>query len=352
MTEALKLLPEWHQSEAVILAWPDEQTDWAPWLSDVRKTYLSLIEAINQRDVGVLLLVHDQCVRKVIEQLPEDARVLIIPASYNDTWVRDYGFLTCSTGSAMQPVEFTFNGWGNKFNATWDNQVNRSTLAPLCRLPVKSFPLVAEGGAIEIDEQGHLLSTALCLTNPQRNGQMTLEAYDEAFKSYLGANITTFFQEGHLEGDDTDGHVDTLVRYTPHKGLVIQSCYNRLEDSHYPSLSALVQECREALPEHTVYELPLPKIENAQGERLPASYANYLICNQSILFPVYQQEEDEIAMKVIREAYPEFDVVAIDALPLVQQFGSIHCISMQVPQGTLKTEITHSLAAGVSVYEQ
>ena len=135
------------------------------------------------------------------------------------------------------------------------------------------------------------------------------------------------------------------------KGLVIQSAFNRPDDSHFEGLAALVKECQQTLPTHQIYELPLPHIVNVQGERLPASYANFLISNQHILCPVYQQVEDKLAMQVIQNAYPEFTIVPINCLPLVQQFGSLHCISMQIPCGILKPEVLHSFANGVCVYE-
>jgi agmatine/peptidylarginine deiminase len=167
----------------------------------------------------------------------------------------------------------------------------------------------------------------------------------------LGAQKITILEHGHLDGDDTDAHIDTLVRYTPDNGLVIQSAFNRPSDSHFQGLCSLVAECKQAFPKHKIFELPLPEILNADGERLPASYANYLISNQQILCPIYQQPEDELAIQIIQNAYPSFKIVAINCLPLVQQFGSLHCISMQIPCGVLKPEILHSLCNGTYQYE-
>lgn len=351
MSDTQTLLPEWTRQEAVILAWPDEQTDWKPWLGRVTQTYLSLINCINDAGAGVILLAREQQVEIIKQHLEPAAQVLMVTADYNDTWVRDYGFLTCQTAQGLQPVEFIFNGWGNKFNAVKDNKVNQQVLSSLCQLPLKSFPAVVEGGALEIDQNGNLLSTKLCLTNPQRNGDMSQEDYKALFAESLGASSTTIFEHGHLEGDDTDGHVDTLVRFTPENALVIQSCFNRVEDSHYKGLQTLVEECQGHFPTYGVYELPLPEIHNEEGGRLPASYANYLICNKHILAPIYQQPEDQLALEVLEKAYPEFKIVPINAQPLIQQFGSVHCISMQVPEGTLKSSVVEKLRSGVSVYD-
>jgi agmatine deiminase len=347
----VQLLPEWAPQEAVILAWPDQYTDWSPWLNEARQVYLDLMQTLNQGGTGVLLLIRQQEVEGFKQSAGELSKVLLLLADYEDTWLRDYGFLTCQSEAGMQPMEFTFNGWGNKFDASKDNLINGSILASLCKLPLKTFAEVVEGGALEIDERGHLLSTKSCLTNPQRNGEMSLKQYQQLFSKSLGAKTVSIFEHGQLEGDDTDGHIDTLVRFTPDKALVIQSAFNRPEDIHYNGLSALVAECKSKLPEHQIFELPLPYITAEDGDRLPASYANYLISNKQVLCPIYMQAEDELALKVIELAYPNYTIMAINCLPLVQQYGSLHCITMQVPSGTLKNEVLAQLNQGVSQWQ-
>ena len=351
MTENYQLLPEWAQQDAVMLAWPDKSTDWQPWLSEVKSVYLKIIEALNQANTNVVLLVRSSEISDCLDRLKKSQKVLMVSADYNDTWIRDYGFLSCANESGLQPVEFIFNGWGQKFDASKDNKINQNVLSRLCQQPIKSFDLVAEGGALEIDQNGLLLSTELCLTNPKRNGGKSIDSYQKDFQQFLGAKQSIILQNGHLEGDDTDGHIDTLVRFTPNSGLVIQSAFNRPDDSHFQGLAALVKECQQHMPSHEIFELPLPYIVNPQGERLPASYANFLISNQHILCPIYQQPEDKLAIQIMQNAYPEFSIVPINCLPLVQQFGSLHCISMQIPCGILKPEVLQSFNNGVSVYE-
>lgn len=347
------LLPEWHPQEAILLAWPDEQTDWKPWLSDVQRTYLSLIENISQNQTCVVLLVRELLLSAVQILLSEKRikGVLIVCADYNDTWVRDYGFLSCSDGSALYPIEYTFNGWGKKFNASKDNQINKKALSQLLNPSLQTYDLVVEGGALEINEDGHLLSTEYCLTNPKRNGSMTLMEYQQVFKEQLGASQVTILKQGYLEGDDTDGHIDTLVRFTPNKGLVVQSAFNRPDDSHFDGLSALTKEVTYHFPSHAIFELPLPVVYNQAGERLPASYANFLISNDQILAPIYQQPEDNEALDILRKAFPHHKIVPINSEPLIQQFGSIHCISMQIPRGMLNSSVLSTCENGVVVYE-
>ena len=350
MTDQYQLLPEWAPQEAVMLVWPDTKTDWHPWLQKVQEVYLTIITALNLANTNVILLVRTESKEHCKSLLPNTAKILIVTAEYNDTWIRDYGFLSCSSGHKMQPIEFEFNGWGNKFKATEDNQVNQKVLSQLCQSPIEPANFVLEGGAIEIDQHGTLLSTELCLTNSKRNGTKTIASYVEGFEQFLGANKSIILKNGHLEGDDTDGHIDTLVRFTPNNGLVIQSAFNRVNDSHFNGLTALVAECQQVMPTHQIFELPLPYIVNEFNERLPASYANFLISNQHILFPIYQQPEDSLALEVIQSAFPAFKIVPINSLPLVHQFGSLHCISMQIPCGILKPEILQLFSKGVSEY--
>lgn len=347
----MQLLPEWSPLEAILLAWPDEQTDWQPWLGDVQLTYASLIAAINQHQLPVILLARESEHAVIKATLPREAQVLIVNADYNDTWVRDYGFLTCQNGSQMQALDFGFNGWGNKFDASKDNQVNRTYLNPLLINPVQTIDLVLEGGALEINSHGELLSTAMCLLNPERNGDKTLESYQQDLTRYLGATRTIILEHGHLEGDDTDGHIDTLVRFTPDHNLVMQGAINKPDDDHFDGLQAMQHECAAHFPNARIFSLPLPEIFAQTGERLPASYANYLIANGAVFAPVYQEPEDQTALEILKRAYPGFTVVPVNCQPLIQQYGSLHCISMQIPTGTLKPDILQQCKHGVSIYE-
>lgn len=349
-----QLLPEWHPQEAVLMAWPDKLTDWNPWLEEVRETYLKIIQVLNNNETPVLLLIRENEIEILCELISQCSpqhidKLLLIPAQYNDTWLRDYGFLSCLSDQGIQALDFTFNGWGNKFNAQKDNLANQQIFNKLLRNPLKSFEFVLEGGAVEIDTDGHLLSTQLCLSNPERNGDWDADKHQQIFTELLGARKVSILQNGHLDGDDTDGHIDTLVRFTPNNGLVIQSCFNRPKDDHFAGLTALKQECDELLSPTQIFELPLPYILNSESERLPASYANYLINNNEILAPIYGEAEDNTAIDVLKAAYPNFKITPIDCRDLIQQFGSLHCITMQVPCGTFKTDIIQLATSGINI---
>ncbi len=357
MNGLFTLLPEWAEQEAVILSWPHKGTDWEHNLDQARSTYLELINAINKTDTPVILLCHQSDIKNTKGLLdakkhvaPEN-KVLIVEANFNDTWVRDYGFLTVSDNTRNIPINFKFNGWGKKFDGSLDNEIN-TLLASFCQYPMQSHDIVLEGGAIEIDENQHLLSTASCLFNPMRNKDLSKNDYISLFEEVLGARQTTIFNFGHLHGDDTDGHIDTLARFTPLMGIVMQGSENRPKDEHFECLSDLKYEIQQAFPKHSIYALPLPYVENKAKERLPASYANFLILNKHILLPVYGQAEDDTAIAVIKKAFPNYQIIPVNCLSLVHQYGSLHCVTMQIPRNTLLPEVVQQANLGVSIVNQ
>ena len=352
---AYQLLPEWVSQEALILAYPHSNTDWDTWLEDARAVYHAIIEHITTASGVVLLLTDKNDIAALVERYSHQAGVIIIPAEFNDTWVRDYGFLTLEHNGTLQAIEFEFNGWGNKFNAQLDTQVNRRYLSPLLANPLISYSEIVEGGALEIDSNGHLLSTAKCLYHKARNPDFDQNDYQAFFNRTLGARHTTILEHGHLENDDTDGHIDTLARFTLDNGIVYQGAENRRADSHFTGLSDMVEELQAAFPNATLHPLPLPMImykeDNGVSTRLPASYANYLIFNDMILAPIYAAPEDQAAIEVLKHAYPHHQIIPVNCTTLVKQYGSLHCITMQVPQGTLKPEYIEKALIGSYVLD-
>ena len=227
-----RLLPEYCEQAAVILAWPSQETDWADILESVQSTYLQVIEAINQAGAAVILLVKPEDIASIQARCQHISSLLLLASNYNDTWTRDYCFLTLSNQDDRKPIEFLFNGWGGKYDGALDNRINQDYLAKLLTKPIERVDWVFEGGAIEIDENGLVMSTASCLLNSHRNGDKSLTEYEQVLKNTLGATQVNIFNNGHLTGDDTDGHIDTLVRYCGDHRIVIQGCSNRPTDSH------------------------------------------------------------------------------------------------------------------------
>ncbi|MDE5571623.1 MAG: agmatine deiminase family protein [Prevotella sp.] len=300
---------EWEPQSAVQLTWPHAQTDWAPILPEITAVYEEMAREIRQRET--LLIVDD------------------IP--HNDTWARDHGFITVEQDGGLILLDFKFNGWGEKFPAELDNQINKHLFD---RGAVKGtyephLDFVLEGGSIESDGRGTVFTTACCLMAPHRNQPLTQQQIEERLKLYLGAERIVWLNHGSLLGDDTDGHIDTLVRICPDDTLL----YIGGDDEH-PDLYEMEKELQtlrtlDGRP-YRLLRLPLPRPIYDEGERLPATYANYLVINGAVLVPTYNQPDlDAEAMRIIGQAFPDREMVGIDCRAVIRQHGSLHCCTMQ-----------------------
>lgn len=346
------LLPEWCPQDAIMLVWPDEQTDWASYLDAIRHTYIEMIQAITRYE-RVLLVCRDKhsAHTHLANQLSADqlARVIWVEAPYNDTWARDTGPLTMArqgTLSDLALCDYQFNGWGKKFAAHLDTALNATLssqgyfTAPM----IDHNDLVLEGGSIETDGKGTLFTTTCCLMAPHRNQPLSKEQIATRLKDDLGMAHVVFLNHGELQGDDTDGHIDTIVRCAPSSTLLYIKVTDAA-DPHFAPFAALERELQELRTlegePYRLLPLPLPDaIYDEDGERLPATYANFLVLNDAVLVPIYQQPaKDQEALRTIAEAFPGREVIGIDSRVVIRQHGSLHCLSMQLPQGTLSSSL-------------
>ncbi|NTS78818.1 agmatine deiminase family protein [Catenovulum sp. SM1970] len=338
---------EWYRQDAILLAWPHKNTDWAPWLSAVEHVYGQIVKYISQYQRVVISC--DPVVNQV--QVKADlasvganvANVDLVTVPTNDTWARDHGVITVLEDDQVTPLDFEFNAWGGKFESSLDNLINQNLVKQNRIISAKAVNLILEGGSIETDGFGTLLTTEICLLNDNRNNQLSQQALEDKLSEVLGVNRFLWLSQGHLPGDDTDAHIDTLARFCDPHTIAYVQC-NDPEHALYPALSAMENELK-AFKDYqgNPYQLiPLPlcqAIENAEGELLPATYANFLITNEQVLLPVYGAPQDQQAIDVLRATFEQTiaprEVVAIDCRTLIEQFGSLHCISMQLPKGVL-----------------
>jgi agmatine/peptidylarginine deiminase len=343
---SFRLLPEWAPQDAVMLTWPHKNTDWVNILSDVEPVYVTLCQQISQVQ-KVLIVAHCDELKQHITNLLCEARVemstiIFVVAPCNDTWARDHGPLTTADDNGnLRVIDFVFNGWGNKYDANLDNNINKHLAATVLHdhAEFDSIDFVLEGGGIEINESGVLLSTTECLLNPNRNPSLNKNDIEIILSEQLGAKSFLWVEHGYLAGDDTDSHIDTLVRFAPNNTLVYVAC-DDTDDEHFNALNAMQKQLETFVTSggepYNLIPLPWPKpIFNKNNERLPATYANYLILNNTVLVPIYGDSHDGIAVQQIQKAYPNHTVIGIDCLALIHQFGSLHCITMQLPRGFL-----------------
>jgi len=338
-----RILPaEWEEQDGVLLAWPHKDSDWRPYLAEVEPVFVEIATQISLFERVVIITPDKATVAEKLRRAGAIAdRIAMYEIGTNDTWTRDFGPITVFEDERPLLLDFTFNGWGLKFAADLDNQATRQLrrAGAFGRTPLKTVGLVLEGGSIESDGKGTLLSTEECLLGPNRNPHLSREAIEEALAGQFGTDHVLWLGNGFLEGDDTDSHIDTLARLCPDDTILYQACPDR-QDLHFEALQSMAAELeafrtRDGRP-YRLIPLPWPSPRHDEdGQRLPATYANFLVINGAVLVPTYQDANDAAALDAVREAFPERTVIGIDCLPLIVQHGSLHCLTMQIPKGVL-----------------
>ena len=334
---------EWDPQDGILITWPNLATDWAYMIDEVTACYVELARAIlGDEDERLLIVASDaQDVRQALGSNLDWKRVDIVELPVNDTWVRDYGPITVYHEGKLALADFTYNAWGMKFAADCDNLVNsRLNSMGRFKLPLLNCrDLVLEGGSIENDGNGTVMTTTCCLTAPNRNDALSRDQLETALLQRLGCVKMLWLDHGSLVGDDTDGHIDTLARFAP-GGIILYTGCDDPADEHYLPLMEMERQLKQFTDAHgnhyRLIKLPLPSAISDQISRLPATYANFLITNHRVLVPTYgQPQNDATACRLIGEAFPAHHVVGIDCRALVCQHGSLHCATMQLPVGSL-----------------
>ncbi|MBS0438791.1 MAG: agmatine deiminase family protein [Proteobacteria bacterium] len=343
MTDPVFRLPaEWEPQAGVLLAWPHAQTDWADRLRDVERTFAALASAIARHE-PVLVCVADADVRARAQRLLEDAGIdsskcRFIEIEYDDTWLRDSGPITLCGPDEFRLLDFRFTGWGGKFQASRDDRLIEGLAAReiFHKADHSRVDWALEGGAIESDGAGTILTTWRCLH--QRHPEQSREQMSRLLCDKLGAQRVLWLERGYLQGDDTDAHIDTLARFAPDDTIVFQAC-DDASDPHYDELAAMRDELIALRTRHgkpyRLHALPWARPIFDDGRRLAASYANYLIVNGAVLVPAYGDPADAQAARIIASAHPGRSVIAVPCRSLIWQNGSLHCLTMQLPEGIL-----------------
>lgn len=332
---------EWSpRFNATLIAWPHADTDWAEMLDDVDRCYMELTRVLVRAGQSVVIATPEPArVRGLISDMPQD-KIIVAASRTNDTWTRDYGPLTImdSVDESLSAVAYKFNGWGLKFPSDKDNLVFLSLLADKV-LKTRVFlrkRYVLEGGSIECDGQGTILTTSACMLSINRNGFVNKEEVERELTVGLCAERVLWLDHGALEGDDTDSHVDTLARFAPDDTILYVKSYDPA-DSHTSGLDRMESQLREfrttAGNPYNLIGLPLPSpIYDENGDRLPATYANFLITPKAVLMPVYgQPDNDKMAVGMLSIAFPDHEIFTVDCRALIRQHGSLHCATMQIP---------------------
>lgn len=330
---------EWYPQSAVQLTWPHEGTDWAPLMDEVVPCFVAIAKEVMKREKLLIVCQDEQEVRASLGEVDEN-RIIFRELDTNDTWARDHGGISVFDGDVRMVYDFVFNGWGMKFPADKDNLITRDlfhmdTFAEDV-IPANMQPFVLEGGSLESDGQGTLLTTAECLLSVNRNEFLDRSRVEQHLMAVFGLDRVLWLESGYLAGDDTDSHVDTLARFCSEDTIAYVKCTDE-DDEHYSELQLMEDELRTFRQingePYNLIALPMADEVIWEGDRLPATYANFLIINGAVLLPFYNSPKDKTAKAALQKAFPEREIVGINCLPLIKQHGSLHCVTMQYPEG-------------------
>lgn len=331
--------PEWYPQSAVQLTWPHEGTDWSDMLDEVLPCFVNIAREILKREKLIIVCPDAAQVRASLGAINE-VNLFLYEFSSNDTWARDHGAISVFVDGKPCVYDFTFNAWGMKFPSNFDNQLTFSLYGAKAFQPEVAYencmPFVLEGGSLESDGAGTLLTTSECLLSVNRNDALTKDEIEAYLKERFGLERVLWLDSGFLEGDDTDSHIDTLARFCDAETIAYVLPGEDPSDIHYEELLQMQSELQsfttlDGKP-YRLIGLPMAEPVYFEGERLPATYANFLIINGAVLVPTYGSPKDAEALRQLQISFPDREIVGVYCLPLLKQHGSLHCVTMQYPQ--------------------
>jgi len=335
----IRLPAEWEEQDGVLVALPHGITDWRDYLKESIIVFYEIVSEIAKYEKALVIKSEEH--GNFLDFLPNSKNIIPIELDVNDTWARDFGPITVLKNKKPAVYDFGFNGWGLKFASNYDNQVNNK-LKELGifseKVDLITKDVILEGGSIDSNGEGLVLTTTQCLLEKNRNPHLSREELEAKLIKYFGLKKVLWLENGHLQGDDTDSHIDTLARFVDKNTIVYKKCYDH-HDYHYTTLSKMEQELKALRDENdkpfNLVPLPMTEPIYFNKERLPSSYANFLIINNAVLVPTYNDPNDKKVLDIFKELFLHRDIIGIDCSMLIRQHGSLHCVTMQLPRGVL-----------------
>lgn len=332
---------EWYPQSGVLMTWPHAATDWGEMLNEVERCFINIAFEISRREKLIIVSQEKSSLTQKLSHC-NLGNISFAELPSNDTWARDHGPISVFIDGEPNLYDFSFNGWGKKFTAELDNQITAGlfSLGLFSKRAVYSDKLsfILEGGSIESDGRGTLLTTIDCLCSANRNHHLSKADIEAYLKSVLGLKRILWLSSGYLAGDDTDGHIDALARFCNKSTIAYIKCDDQ-SDEHYNGLYKMEQELQsfKTIDQEPYHLIPLPMADPIyeNDQRLPATYANFLILNGTVLLPFYNSPKDKLALHQLQKTFPNREIIGIDCSPLIKQHGSLHCVTMQFPEGVI-----------------
>ena len=336
---------EWEKQQGILLCFPHNGNDWPGKYEAVKWAFVEFIKKVATFE-EVFLMVADENQKEKVGIMLETAHVDLSKVSYivqktNRSWMRDSGPIIVKNGAEREALNFNFNGWAKYKNIQLDKHVPATVgdflNIPVTRVMYNGKPVIVEGGAIDTNGRGTLLTSEECLMHPDiqvRNPNFSKEDYEAVFKEYLGITNVIWLGDG-VEGDDTHGHIDDLCRFV-NEDTIVTIVETDPKDHNYEPLQDNLKRLQNAKLENgkspIIVALPMPKRLDFEGLRLPASYANFLILNNSVLVPTFNDSNDRVALNILSECFPDREIIGISCTDFIWGFGTLHCLSQQIPE--------------------
>lgn len=314
----IKSIPEWSEQEYLMLSLPHEKSDWKPYLGEIIQAYKEFVKATSEFQ-KVLLIAPNKSDFTPFENM---TNVEFFICDTNDTWIRDFGAIDILEDNHLKALDFTFNAWGNKFQSELDNEVNSKLFKEKFNEKLTKIDFILEGGSIDFNGEGVMLTSSNCLLNENRNSHLDKSQIEAKLKEIFGLKQIIWLENGFIKGDDTDHHIDTLARFIDKNTIAYSICEDE-EDEHYTPLQKMKKELEAT--GFDLVELPLPKPLYYEGRRLGATYANFVFVNDALIMPFYKDENDEIIKQRLAKALPKRKIIGVDARVFLRQNGSLHC---------------------------
>lgn len=325
-----RLIAEFEEQSFTQIIFPHAKTDWVEYLNEAEQTFINIINVIIKYQ-KCLVICHD--INAVKKHFNENKNLLFVKYETDDTWARDCSALCVQTDKKTTLLDFTFNAWGSKFEASKDDAMNRE-LKKYYANEMQHIDFLLEGGAVESNGVDTILTTSACILNKNRNTDLNAEQITQKLNSYFGTTKILYLNHGYLAGDDTDSHIDTLARFIDESTIMYVKCEDE-RDEHFNELRLMEKELQEMAKENNYKLISLPMTDALyyDEERLPATYANFLFMNGAVLVPTYGVKQDKLALDIFRNTFSDREIVGVDCSVLVRQHGSLHCVTMNFASG-------------------
>lgn len=327
-----RLIAEFEEQSFTQIIFPHENSDWAPYLQEAQDTFVNIINEITKYQECLVVCNN---VESVKSKLKNTQNLYFVEYETNDTWARDCSALCIEDDNTTKMLDFTFTGWGGKFEASKDNAMS-AAIKRCYDKELKKIELVLEGGAVESNGIDTILTTSACMLNKNRNASLNKELMTKRLQGEFGMSRILYLNHGYLAGDDTDSHIDTLARFIDKKSIIYVQCKDE-SDEHFHELKLMEDELNVFSKEYGFRLIALPMTDACyfDGERLPATYANFLFVNGAVLVPTYGVKQDEEALEIFRKIFPDKEIIGINCFSLIKQHGSLHCVTMNFARGVL-----------------